>query len=449
MIKLHLPDIIGQGYGDYWNDKNRYRVLKGGKGSKKSATTALNFIYRLMKYPESNLLVVRAVMNTHRDSTFAQLKWAQERLRVAHLWQNNVSPMEMTYKPTGQKILFRGFDDVLKLASTTVAKGYLNFVWVEEAFELSSEADFEKLDLSMPRGNVPPHLFKQTTLTFNPWLETHWLKSRFFDNPRAETSIYSTNYLCNEFLDETDRAVFERMKEESPRKYDVAGLGNWGLSEGLIYENWHIKDFAVDELGIIKNESGEILQDNSWQYQSFFGLDYGYTNDPTAFIAFAANPIAKELYIYDEHYERKMLNSDIAQMIKSKGFAKERIRADSAEPKSNDDLRRLGIGRIMPSVKGKDSIMNGIAQIQEYRIFIKPGCKNFISEISSYCFKKDKSERPLNIPIDENNHLLDALRYAFFDLRYFKPRDPKEKRRRDTSANYNLRAEDFSGGWGG
>lgn len=449
MIKLHLPDIIGQGYGDYWNDKNRYRVLKGGKGSKKSATTALNFVYRLMKYPESNLLVVRAVMNTHRDSTFAQLKWAQERLGVAHLWQNNVSPMEMTYKPTGQKILFRGFDDVLKLASTTVAKGYLNFVWVEEAFELSSEADFDKLDLSVPRGNIPPHLFKQTTLTFNPWLETHWLKSRFFDNPQPNVSIYSTNYLCNEFLDETDRAVFERMKEESPRKYDVAGLGNWGLSEGLIYENWHIKDFAVDELGIIKNESGEILQDNSWQYRSFFGLDYGYTNDPTAFIAFAANPITKELYIYDEHYERKMLNCDLAAMIKSKGFAKERIRADSAEPKSNDDLRRLGIGRIMPSVKGKDSIMNGIAQIQEYKIFIKPGCKNFISEISSYCFKKDKSERPLNIPIDENNHLLDALRYAFFDLRYFKPRDPNEKRRRDTSANYNLRAEDFSGGWGG
>ena len=99
MKKRHLPDIIGGGYGDYWRDTNRYRVLKGGKGSKKSATTALNYIYRLMKYPESNLLVVRGVMNTHRDSTFAQLKWAQEKLGVSHLWQNTVSPMEMTYKP--------------------------------------------------------------------------------------------------------------------------------------------------------------------------------------------------------------------------------------------------------------------------------------------------------------------------------------------------------------
>jgi len=107
-----------------------------------------------MKYKGSNLLVVRAVMNTHRDSTFAQLKWAQEKLNVAHLWQNTVSPMEMVYKPTGQKILFRGFDDVLKLASTTVNTGHLCFVWIEEAFEIEREEDFEKLDLSVPRGSV-------------------------------------------------------------------------------------------------------------------------------------------------------------------------------------------------------------------------------------------------------------------------------------------------------
>ena len=113
MKKRHLPEIIGSGYGDFWRDTKRYRVLKGGKGSKKSATTALNYIFRLMRYPESNLLVVRGVMNTHRDSTFAQLKWAQEKLHVSHLWRNTVSPMEMVYIPTGQKILFRGFDDVL------------------------------------------------------------------------------------------------------------------------------------------------------------------------------------------------------------------------------------------------------------------------------------------------------------------------------------------------
>ncbi len=433
---VYLPNIVGKGYGDFWRDKKRYRVVKGGKGSKKSATTALNMIYRLMKYPDSNLLVVRAVFNTHRDSTFAQLKWAQQKLGVAHLWQNTVSPMEMMYKPTGQRILFRGFDDVLKLASTTVSQGYLCWVWIEEAFEIDSENDFEKLDLSVPRGNVPEHLFKQTTLTFNPWSEAHWLKSRFFDKGSNDVSVYSTNYLCNEFLDDTDRSVFERMKETNYRRYAVAGLGEWGIADGLVFENFEMFDFSFDDKGNLLRKEQII---DFWELRHFFGLDYGYTNDPTAFIAFAVVPHSKEIYIYDEHYETRMLNSDIADMIKRKGFAKERIRADCAEPKSNDDLRRLGISRIMPSVKGKDSVLNGIAQIQEYKIFVHPRCKNTFSELSAYCWKKDKGENGLNEPSDQNNHLMDALRYAFYDVKYFRPQDPNAPRRKPTSEEYYMK----------
>lgn len=432
---FYLPDIVGKGYGEFWQDTSRYRVLKGGKGSKKSATTALNLIYRIMKYPDSNLLVVRAVFNTHRDSTFAQLRWAQDKLGVTHLWQNTVSPMEMVYKPTGQRILFRGFDDVLKLASTTVSKGYLCWVWIEEAFEIGSENDFEKLDLSVPRGNVAKHLFKQTTITFNPWSETHWLKKRFFDKANKNVKVYSTNYLCNEFLDETDRAVFERMKETNYRRYAVAGLGEWGVADGLIFENFETLDFGFDEKGNLhlttahggaspQGEAVNVVE--FWKLRHFFGLDYGYTNDPTAFIAFAVNPCDKEIYIYDEHYETKMLNSDIAEMIKKKGFAKERIRADCAEPKSNEDLRRMGISRIMPSVKGKDSILNGIAQIQEYKIYVHPRCKNTFSELSSYCWQKDSGENGVNAPEDRNNHLMDAMRYAFYDVKYFKAVEPSK-----------------------
>jgi len=391
-----LSTVVGQGYDDFWSSKKRYRVLKGGKGSKKSSVAALNFIWRLMKYPKSNLLVVRAVMNTHRDSTFAQLKWAQERLGVSKLFKNTVSPLEMTYIPTGQKILFRGFDDVLKLASTTVESGYLCWVWVEEAFEIESLEDFEKLDLSVPRGAVPEPIFKQTTLTFNPWSEKHWLKARFFDKESEDTDTFSTNYLINEFLDETDRAVFERLKAEHPRRYAVAGLGEWGISEGLIYENWTV--------GIPNTESDE--------WEAFFGLDYGYTTDPTAFIAIKVNKKEKLIYIFDEIYARKMLNCDIAAAITAKGYAKERIRADSAEPKSNDDLKRLGLRRILPSVKGKDSVINGIMNISEYKILVNPSCKNTISELYSYCWKKDEK----NIPEDKNNHLMDALRYAFYDV---------------------------------
>lgn len=429
--EIKLSEIIGGGYDDFWKCKKRYRVLKGGKGSKKSSTTALNFIYRLMKYKGSNLLVVRQVMNTHRDSTFAQLEWAQEKLGVTHLWKNTVSPLEMVYLPTGQKIIFRGFDDVLKLASATVSTGYLNFVWIEEAFEIASESDFDKLDLSVPRGKLEAPLYKQTTVTFNPWSGSHWLKKRFFDTDSKTVATFSTNYLDNEFLDKTDRAVFERMKKTNPRKYEVAGLGNWGISEGLVYENWTV--------GRIKIPDGE-----RYKWKNFYGLDYGYTNDPTGFVGFAANPIDKEMYIFCEFCKKRMLNCDIAEAIKALGLSKERIRADCAEPKSNDDLRRLGISRITPSVKGRDSILNGIAAINEYRITVDPNCVNMIRELSSYIYSDKSGENGIRLPKDCDNHLCDAMRYAFEDVKHFRP---KKENGESQTAEPEIKRSDFNGGW--
>ena len=414
--KLRTSEIVGGGYDRFWNCTARYRVLKGGKASKKSATAALNFIFRLMKYPGTNLLVVRRVMNTHRDSTFAQLSWAQARLGVAHLWSNTVSPMEMCFLPTGQKILFRGFDDVLKLASATVSSGVLNFVWIEEAFEIEREADFDKLDLSVPRGRVPEGIFKQTTLTFNPWSASHWLKSRFFDKTSPDVCTFSANYKCNEFLDSTDLAVFSRMEKENRRKYEVAALGNWGISEGLVYENWQTAVLVIPK-------------DERYMWKDFFGLDYGYTNDPTAFIAFKVNPVKREIYVYDEFYKKRMLNRDIADEIIRRGYAKERIRADCAEPKSNDDLRRMGISRICPSQKGKDSILHGIAEINEYRIFVNPACVNTAHELSNYVYEDKPSATGQIMPADRNNHLCDAMRYAFCDVKFFKPSPEKEPTR--------------------
>ena len=295
----------------------------------------------------------------------------------------------------------------------------------------------------MPRSKVSEPLFNQTTLTFNPWSETHWLKKRFFDTQSPLVSTYSTNYLCNEHLTPEYITAMEELRERNYRRYAVIGLGEWGVAEGLVFENWQELEFDIENLG---TEDG-----NEWQYKCFFGLDYGYTNDPTAFIAFAANPITKEIFIFDEHYERKMLNSDIAAMIKRKGYAKERIRADAAEPKSNEDLRRLGIGRIMPSVKGKDSVINGISQLQEYKIHVHPRCENTLHELGSYCWKKDKDERGLNVPEDRDNHLMDSLRYAAYDLRFFHPQNPNERQRLTPAERFNrnngINADDMKGGW--
>jgi len=161
-LKINLPKMIGKGYASFWNSKKRYRVLKGGRAAKKSVTAAFWFIYKVMQHPQSNVLVVRKTFNTHKDSTFAILKWAAERMGVSHLWQFKESPLEIVYRPTGQKILFRGFDDPLKLTSITVSVGVLCWVWVEEAYEIDDEQEFRTLDESI-RGDVPDELWKQIT----------------------------------------------------------------------------------------------------------------------------------------------------------------------------------------------------------------------------------------------------------------------------------------------
>lgn len=165
---LSLSKIVGGGYYDFWHDKHFYRVVKGSRASKKSKTTALNMIYRIMKYPWSNLLVIRRYSNTNRQSTYADLVWAINRYHAEHLFKCNPSMPEIVYKPTGQRIIFRGLDKALKLTSITVTHGYLCWVWVEECYEIESEDKLETVQESI-RGKIEaPNAFKQITITFNP-----------------------------------------------------------------------------------------------------------------------------------------------------------------------------------------------------------------------------------------------------------------------------------------
>ena len=396
--EIFLPDIVGKGYGTYWNYKGRYRVCKGSRASKKSTTTAMNLIYRIMEYPESNALVVRKTYRTLLDSCFAQLKWAVNRLGVKKYFDFKLSPLEIIYKPTGQKILFRGLDDPLKVTSVTVDVGSLCFLWIEEAYEIMSEADFDMLDESI-RGEVPKGHFKQITLTFNPWNERHWIKRRFFDKVDKDVLAITTNYTCNEWLDRSDLNVFERMKENNPRRYQVAGLGNWGIVDGLIYENFEERQFTLEDVK---------------DYKTVAGLDFGYTNDPTAFFIGFLDKKDSILYVWDEMYSKGLSNKKIYENIKNMGYSKEKITGDSAEPKSIDELKGYGL-RIKGAKKGKDSILNGIQWIQDLKIVIHPRCNNFLTEISNYQWDKDKFGKALNRPIDDFNHLLDAMRYALED----------------------------------
>ena len=397
-ININISKAVGKGYKDFIMCKKRYRVVKGSRGSKKSTTTAQDIILKMTMYPLANTLVIRKTFNSHKDSTWTQLKWAAKNLGLEDDWNFSKSPLEATRKSTGQKILFRGLDDPMSITSITVEHGYLCWAWFEEAFQVMNEDDFNKVDMSI-RGQLPDGYYKQITITFNPWSEKHWLKKRFFDTNDPNILALTTTYECNEWLGPDDRALFEQMKINNPRRYNIEGLGNWGIAEGLVYENFIEQEFDYME---ISKRAGT---------KAVFGLDFGYTNDPTAFIAAIVDQENKELYIFDEHYQKAMTNEDIANMIKYKGYSKEQIIADSAEPKSIDDIRSKGIYRIKAAAKGKDSILNGIQNIQDYKIIIHPKCENFLIEINNYVWS-NKNGVVINKPIDDFNHLQDALRYA-------------------------------------
>ena len=397
-VIVHLPSVVGKHYGEFWRFKGRYKAVKGSRASKKSSTQSLKVITEIIENPNINWLVVRKVERTLRDSCYAQLKWAIHRLKVDNFFKCSTSPLEITYKPTGQKILFRGLDDPLKVTSITVEVGSLCRLWIEEAYEITSEDAFDRLDESI-RGQLPKGMYHQVVLTFNPWSDRHWLKKRFFDEPSKNVLAMTTNYMCNEFLSEADLVLFEEMKK-NPRRYKTAGLGEWGIVEGLVYENWEERVFDVHEISIRPS------------VRSAFGMDFGYVNDPSTLFCGLVDTVAREIYVFDEMYEKGMSNEDILSKVSEMGYSKERIKADSAEPKSIAYLRKAGLTRIRAAKKGPDSIRAGISIIQDYKIIIHPRCVNFITEISNYTWDKDKFDNAINKPIDDFNHLMDAMRYA-------------------------------------
>jgi phage terminase large subunit len=186
------------------------------------------------------------------------------------------------------------------------------------------------------------------------------------------------------------------MKKNNPRRYAVAGLGGWGVVDGLVYENWKEEYFELEQVR---------------QYKSAFGLDFGYTNDPSAFFVGFIDLENKRLYVYDEFYQSGMSNRRIADEVIAMGYGKDHITADSAEPKSIDELKGYGL-RVKGAEKGKDSILNGVQWIQDLEIIIHPRCVNFLTEISNYTWEVDKFGNRLNKPIDDFNHVMDAMRYA-------------------------------------
>ena len=279
-------ELIGGGYADFWKSKKRYLVVKGSRASKKSTTAALKLIVRLMEMPLSNALVVRRTGASLKDSCWTQLRWAIERLGVAPWWRARVSPLELEYLPTGQKILFRGLDDPLKVTSITVKRGVLCFGWLEEAYEVT-EGAFNRVDESL-RGRLPPGYYIQWLITFNPWDAGSWLKRRFFDAPSPSVYATTTTFKQNEWLSAADLAMFEEMEQTDPARFKVAGLGDWGLAGGQYFKQWR-SDLHIVEPFVVPE---------AWV--KFRAMDWG-SSAPYACLWLAAD-YDNTLYVYRELY---------------------------------------------------------------------------------------------------------------------------------------------------
>ena len=403
---IHLPDIVGSGYRDFWHFRGRYRVVKGGRASKKSKTAALWFIYHMMKHPEANLLVVRKFHYTLKDSCYTELKWAIRRFGVESLWEMKLSPLEMTYKPTGQRIYFRGLDDPFKITSIAAEYGHLCWLWIEEAYEIADEDDFNVLDESI-RGVMPADLWKMSTLTFNPWNEHHWLKRRFFDNPDSDVFTLTTNYLCNEWLDDKDLRFYETMRERNPRRYQVAGLGNWGVVEGLVY------DMFTNEC--IYNH--ELPKGTS----RYIAIDYGTVN-PCVFLDIRVTDsavfVCREYYYDSVEAGRQKSDSEYAADLRE--FVGKELPTyviiDPSAASFKLEARRLNL-----RVKDADNtVLDGIRCVSNLfetgRLFIHSSCKQTIKELSNYAWDTRAVQNGRETPIKQGDHACDALRYFCYTI---------------------------------
>lgn len=425
-IYLDPAKRYGRGYSRIINCRKRYLVVKGGIASKKSWNIAERWIELLSEYPLSNLLVVRRWGTLNMDSTFAELNKAINRLHLSALWKASRNPLCITNRQTKQKILFRGCDDPDSLASVTVEVGYLNFVWIEEAFQLEREEMFDRID-DRVRGKLPEGYFAQIVLSFNPWNEKHWLNARFFNSrpsdrvderetkyvpgQQIETQdrlAITTNYRLNEFLDEMDIARFEDMKVNQPQRYRVAGLGHWGVIGNTIYSNWKVEEFDW------KAKYYETNRDRKPVYQHRIGLDFGYSAS-FAVVGLLVDQEHKEIYVYDEIYESRITDDERYQILVSRGWQKEPVHCDSNVPDELDTLKKKGCARFFGVKKGPGSVTSGIQKIRGYKIIVSPKCENFIVEISHYQFRQDQFGKELPEPKKEWDHLMDAMRYAMTD----------------------------------
>jgi phage terminase large subunit len=388
--------MFNKPYLPYLESDNRYNVFYGGAGSGKSRFLAMKLTLDLLK-KKSKLLVVRQTFASIRDSVYAEFLDVFQTFKITDYLSISKSTLTIDF-PNGSQIIFKGGDDETKLLSISG----VDLCWVEEASQISYDL-WGQLKLRLRGGTGKKRFY----LSFNPISSLHWLKREFFDNPPEGVTVCHTTYKDNRFLDAEYIASLEEFKERDPVKYAVYALGQWGVMGRKVFENWKVEDFRTADL-IKKNNALEMA----------VGMDFGYVSDPSTLICSLVDVANRKLYIFDELYEKGLLNNELGQRVTEMGYAKERIIADSAEKKSIEELRGYGLRRIKAAAKGAGSIQTGIQYVQQFDIIVHPSCQHTIDELENYSYKKDKATgKYTNQPIDNYNHLIDALRYSLEPFR--------------------------------
>jgi phage terminase large subunit len=394
--------VFNAAYYPYLDSTARTQIFFGGSGSGKSWFVAERCLIDVMRGVR-NYLVCRQVGRTIRGSVFQQILRVMAEWGIASLFSVNKSDMLITCISNGYQIIFVGLDDVEKLKSLTPAKGARTDIWIEESTETSM--DTVKQLYKRQRGgeaSVP----KRVTFSFNPILQSHWIYDEFFaplgwsDTQTVHESesllIVKTWYKHNRFLTPDDVRDLENESDEYYRS--VYTYGNWGTLGNVIFKNWTTADL-----------SGMRAQFTHRKH----GLDFGFSSDPAALVETHYDRKRKTIYIYDELYERGMTNDVLARAVKAI-IGDDLVTCDSAEPKSIAELEMFGV-KARGAAKGKDSVIYGIQWLQQQTIIIDERCVNMINELRSYHWKEDKAGNAIRQPVDKNNHLIDALRYAYED----------------------------------
>jgi len=398
--QVKLTEVIAPSFyavhQDIKNEGHTYYDLYGGRGSTKSSFISAEIVLGMMQDPDANAIVFRKYGTTLRESVFEQISWAIQTLNVAHLWRPVLNPMSFIFIPTGQRILFRGLDKAKKTKSIKVSRGYFKYLWFEELDEFAGIEEIRTTQQSVLRGGDKFVVFK----SFNPPItRTNWA-NEYVEEERSDSFRHKSDYttvpvewLGQQFIDDA-----EHLKKVNERAYRHEYLGEpVGLGTS-VFEFLEFRTITDEEL---------MTFDRIYQ-----GQDWGFYPDPLAFVRVAYDRTRETIYILDELYEKRWSNKQSADWIKDKGYTDYEIICDSAEPKSVNDYRDFGLPA-RAAIKGPGSVQYGMKWMQTRKIVIdKERTPNAYKEFKEYEFEVDRNGNVISAYPDENNHTIDAVRYA-------------------------------------